>query len=220
MNKFYKVFLIATMPLSIISCGSGEKKAESKDQSKDENKTMSGADSKSNIGNKAKTSSNSNEEKMKERRAKGDTLAMPYTELQKYLPSSVDGYKAEKPNGATINMMKMSYSSADIKFKKDNGDWVKVTIVDYNQAYNLYTAATAMWTMGMSIDTPEEKMNSINFDNTVGGWEVYKKNRKDATVTLGVGSRFWVNIEANNQNDTEMIKSIAKTMDLSKLSTL
>src|SRR5687767_15142437 len=107
-------------------------------------------------GEEMEKAANEGEAKMKERRAKGDTLAMPYADLQKYLPASVDGYKAEEPSGANMNMPGMSYSSAERRYAKDDGSSVKVTIIDYNQAYSLYSAATAMWAMGVSVDTPTE----------------------------------------------------------------
>lgn len=153
---------------------------------------------------------------MKDRRAKGDTLAMPYAQLQKYLPQSVSGYTAGKPDGASVNMGQASYSTATIKFTNGN-DWVKVAIVDYNQAYGMYASLTSVWAMGMSVDSPQEKADGIKLDNNVGGWEDYKKNNKEAIITLGVGSRFLVSVDASNQTDTEFAKSIAKSIDLSKL---
>ena len=213
-------FLISVVISAALIACSGSKTEENKKDNKDSVKTVSENDKKENSSSDSKSTAGSYEEKMKQRRAKGDTLAMPYAELQKYLPSSIDGYKAGKPSGASIIMMQMSYSTADIRFKKDNGDWVKVTIIDYNQAYGLYSSATAMWAMGMSMDTPEETASGVKLDNTVGGWQLYKKKSKNATLTVGVGNRFWLNVEANNQADAEFVKAIASKMDLSTLAAL
>ena len=60
------------------------------------------------------------DEAVKVRRAKGDTLAMHYTELQKFLPTVLDGYTAKEPDGSTVNMMGASYSNAEIRFKNGN----------------------------------------------------------------------------------------------------
>src|SRR5580700_10789807 len=98
----------------------------------------------------------------------------------------------------------MSYSSVNIRFKKDNGDWVRVSIVDYNQAYNLYNTASMVWKMNISADSPQKKTNSIKLDNTEGGLENYNKQNKEAKITLGVGSRFWIDVEASNQADVSM----------------
>lgn len=51
--------------------------------------------------------------KMEERKAKGDTISMPYTDLQKLLPSNIAGYiKDGDPKGESMNMVGMSYSTA------------------------------------------------------------------------------------------------------------
>ncbi len=160
------------------------------------------------------------DKKIAERRAKGDTLAMPYEELMKYLPESIDGYKRQEPDGESVNMTGMSFSSANVDFENEKGERISVKIVDYNQAYGLYTTATAMWALGMSIDSPEEKAQGVKFEDDIAGWESIRKKSGDATVTLGVGYRFWVEVQADGQKDCENVKSIAKKIDLKKLASL
>ncbi len=213
MKKLIYQSIVIAFVLSGISCGGNSNEMK-------EEKPKNTVEAITQIGEQMKKGSSDANTKMKERKAKGDTLAMNYKELQKYLPLSIDGYKTGEPNGTSINMQGMSYSSAEATFKKDNGDHIKVTIIDYNAAYGIYTAATAMWAIGMNVETPEEKVSGIKMDNEIGGWETFKKKRKDATVTLGVGYRFWVNIEANNQESTDFIKSVAKSMRLDDLAKL
>jgi hypothetical protein len=220
MNKLNKVLLPSLLTFTLISCGSADKKNDSNDQSKADNTASQTTVSNPMAGADNKSTEDTYAAKMKERKAKGDTLAMPTADLQKYLPQTIDGYTAGLPTGGSVNMGSMSYSSANISFKKANGDWVRVSIIDYNQAYNLYSTASAVWKMGISVDSPEKKQNSIKLDNTEGGIEDYNNKSKDASIKVGVGSRFWVAIEANNQTDTEMLKSIAKSMDLSKMAAM
>lgn len=214
MNNISKLSLSAALAFGLMSCGGGKK-----DDSTNVN-NVGAVVAAATAENAVKSGMDDANAKMKARRAKGDTLAMPYTDLEKYLPQSLDGYTAETPTGASVNAMNMSYSTAMVHFKKDNGDWVKVTIVDYNQAASLYSTATAMWAMGMSIDSPEEKASGIKVDNTNGGWQDYKKKSKNAIVTLGVGYRFWVQVDASNQDDADKVLSIAKSIDLAKLASL
>ena len=75
---------------------------------------------------------------------------MDYKDLQNYLPSSVNGYEAGEPSGSTMNMQGMSFSSAEIEFTNQDGDNVRVTLLDYTSAIMMYQAATAMWTAGIS----------------------------------------------------------------------
>jgi len=163
-----------------------------------------------------------NAKKQEERMAKGDTSikAIPYEELYKYLPENIDGYKKGEPTGGTMTMQGLSYSYAEVIFKNDNGDDIKIGLIDYSAAYSLYSMAAAMWGLGMTIDTPEEKAKSINMSDKVRGWESFQKKDKSASVFLGVGSRFMLNVEADKQEDTEFVKALAGKVDLKALGNL
>lgn len=216
MKKLAYLTLPAIIALSLTACGSKTEEPKEVETPKPDNPI----EALNNMANETQNAQQEAEKKLAERRAKGDTLAMPYAELMKYLPQSLDGYKRGEPDGASMNMPGTSYSSADVTFTNDKGEDVKVTIIDYNQAYALYTGATAMWAMGMSIDTPDEKAQGVKFENNIAGWEQFRKKSGDATVTLGVGYRFWVQVEADNQKDTEWVKSVAKMVDLNKLASM
>ena len=211
----YFTFACAVI-LGLVSCGGGKEKIGEEEIPEASNPFEAIA----NMGKAMEKGANALQEKIKERQAKGDTLAMPYEELMKYLPGSIDGYTKGKTDGATVNMMGASYSNANVTFENDKNERIKIQLVDYNAAYSMYSTLTAMWAMGMSIDTPDEKANGVKLEGDIGGWEVYKKKSKDVNLTLGIGYRFWLNIEADNQDNTDFVKSIAKSMDLDKLSGL
>ncbi len=214
MKKLFKFLSVAVLTASLVSCGGG-----SKDNDEEVSVSKNPLEALVAAGEAMEKGAKEGNKKMEERRAKGDTLAMPYADLQKYLPK-IDGYTLDgELGGANVNMGGVSYSNAEAKFKKGE-NWVKVSIVDYNQAFAMYSAATAMWAMGMSVDTPTEKAGGIKIGDDIGGWEVYQKKDKNAAVTLGVGSRFWVSVEADAQENTEFVKSVAKSIDLTKLSAM
>jgi len=160
-----------------------------------------------------------------ERRQKGDTLAIPYQQLQQYLPTQIDGYqKAGDPEGSMINMTGMSYSTCSQEYKAgpdDNPRTLKVTIVDYNSAAGLYTAATAMVGAGFSMEDDQQKVQSA--DLGVGGikaLETYYKQDHRASLAAGVNDRFFLTVEATQQDDTELVRKVAKDLDLGKLAGL
>ena len=157
-------------------------------------------------------------DKVNERRAKGDTLALPYAELQKMLPASVGSYaKDGDPKGESVNMMGQSFSTASQNYK--NGEQtLKVTVVDYNGVYSLLTGATAMMAMGFSVDNDEERIGPLKLGiDGVKGWEEFKKKSKRATVTMAVADRFLVTAEAENQENTDFVKDVVQSLDISKL---
>jgi len=172
------------------------------------------------MGKEMKKQADETSKIMAKRRESGDTLALPYQDLQKFLPESINGYSKDEPNGATMNMSGMSYSSVGCNYKKDDGNYIRVNLVDYNAAFNLYTAATAMWTAGLKIDTPEEKTSGFKVDDNISGWESYKKKSNDVSVVVGVGNRFLITVEANKQENTDFVKEIALNIAKGEISSI
>lgn len=164
------------------------------------------------------------QQRHEERRKRGDTLAMPYQELQKYLPESVSGYTAQEPSGSTMNMTGMSYSTAKreyVQSSEASGETSRVTveIFDYNSAADLYTGLTTVWGMNFSMEDETKKTGSYSPGvKDVVGWEEYQKKDKNANVTLAVGGRFILSVKVDgNQSSTDFSKSIAKSMKLEEL---
>ena len=156
--------------------------------------------------------------KWEERRAKGDTLAMPYTDLQSFLPD-INGYdKDGGPKGSQMNMPGMgSWSQAEQQYK--NGDKeIKVEIMDYNAAFQAFTAATTMYKMGYSMEDDSKKQGSLDLGiKDVVAYQTIYKNEPRAELTLIAGDRFFIQIESRGSNDPQLLSSVAKSMKLSDL---
>jgi len=216
MKKISLFVFSFSLAVGFSSCFGGHKN----DPEQNPNKTTNPLQALVNMEKNAVAGTDAASAKIKERKAKGDTLAMPYADLIKYLPTSIAGYKAGEPTGSSMNMTGMSYSSAEIEFTNDKDESIKVSLVDYNSAASLYQGMTALWASGFSMDSPDEKAGGIKFNNDVAGWEDYHKKSKEADVTLGIGYRFYLTVHADNQESTEFAKSVAKSLDLSKLAAL
>ena len=210
-----KIAFLIAIPLFLISCG-GEEPKEKEMENIDVEKNPLGALMK--MGKNMADNAEKMEKKMKENK---DAKAIHYEELLKYLPESIDGYHVNgEPKGASMDMQGMSYSSAEIEFKDEDGNRIDIALLDYNAAYSMYSMATAMWASGFKVDTSEEFAQSISFGDNINGWESYKKKSNHASVALGIGDRFLLTIEGNNQKDTDQLKDIAKSMDLESLASL
>ncbi len=154
-----------------------------------------------------------------ERKAKGDTLAMPYKDLEQYLPASISGYKADDPSGESTNMAGFSYSKASRHYQNDAGNGVDVEIIDYNQTANLYAGVTALWALGLSVDNDEQSSKGFTpGPQYCAGYEVYHKKDKRSELTYALGGRFIMTIKADNQNSNDFAKSIGNSMKLEELS--
>lgn len=145
--------------------------------------------------------------------------AIDHSVLQTFLPESISGYSRNEPTSSSVSMQGFNVSSAEVEFTSDNGT-VKVIITDYLAAASMYQMASMMWTMGISIDSPEEKTKGYKFNDTMPGWLSFKKKRGNAVATSGVNGRIIVVVEATEQTDYENVKEILENMDLEKLSEL
>lgn len=148
---------------------------------------------------------------VEERRAKGDTLAMPYAELQKFLPATAEGFvKDGEPIGESVNQMGVSFAQAEQKFKDGKNGSLTVQIHDYNLFYGMIGAMTMM-AAGFSSDDETKRQAGVDFGiEGVTAFEEYLKKDKIAKVTCSVNERFLVFVEAENQVDTKAVQAIAK----------
>ena len=156
-----------------------------------------------------------------ERVKHGDTLAINYKELQKRLPASINGYEAAgDAKGQTMQMPGIHYSAAEREYKKGE-ETLKVTIMDYNGAAAMFTAATAMMSSGLEMETDDQVMRSTDLGITgVKAYETIEKKDHKSSLMMGVANRFFVTIEASGQTNGELVKAAAKSLDLEALSKL
>jgi hypothetical protein len=212
MKYVYSLLVIATLVL-VSACG--EKAKEVKD-------LMEFAQKAPEMGKQMENAQAQAEQRWNDRKQKGDTLALNFKELQKYLPASISGYTAEVPGGESVNMAGMSFSQASIKFAKPAADgsteYFSIDIMDYNAQSALFSAASFWWISGFS----REDGNGFErgFDPGVKdcyGFEKFTNSSKEAEITLAVGYRFIVQIKADNQTGTDFAKGVIKSMNLSAL---
>jgi len=140
-----------------------------------------------------------------------------YKNLEKFLPTTIDGYDREEPEGAMLNMTGFSVSSSTAEYTNSNKDYIRVSILDYNAAPSIYENSTAMWGKGITIDSYDEYAKSFSLNNELSGWESFEKNHNKATVVMGVGNRLLITVEANNQLDAEKSKDIIASMNLKSI---
>jgi outer membrane murein-binding lipoprotein Lpp len=165
-----------------------------------------------------------NMEAAKDRRAErvknGDTLALPYKDLEKYLPGEVSGYTAAEPSGQSMKTAGMAFSNAERKFTKDSVE-VTVKIIDYNGANQLYQGASAMFSLGLESEDDDSLTKEARLDlDGVKGSETFHKKTGEADLTLAVGDRFLVTISGTKQKDLAQVEAVAKNMNLDALAKL
>lgn len=163
------------------------------------------------------------EKKRNERRAKGDTLAIHFSELQKFLPTEVNGAKAEEPKGQTTSMSGFSMSTAErtYTYLDNSSHYLKISLLDYNESYAMYAGVTYWASLGLSNETADGFTKTFKTDNSeIAGIEEYSKGSKTAKISYAIGYRFLMTIEEFGASNTDNVKNVAKTIDIKKLSAL
>ena len=158
-------------------------------------------------------------ERWEARKRKGDTLAMPYKDLQAYLPE-ISGYtKDGDAKGNQVNMPGMgSWSQTEQRYINGEKN-IDVQIADYNSAQAAFAGVTAIYKMGYSAEDDEKKQGSTDLGmKDVAGYETIYKNDQRAELNVIVADRFFINIKSYGDNSADLVRSVAKNMKLDELS--
>lgn len=158
-----------------------------------------------------------------ERVAKGDTVAIPYAELQKYLPTSVDGYTArEEPSGSSQAMGAFSMSQVEQTWVAEAGadgsaPEIKVTILDFGGTQQGYAMMAAPVLMGFSQEDAHRRVGSTKVDVPhSGGWEEFDKDNKDAKITVVARYRYVITVESRHKGEDQSAKVKAVAEEIAR----
>lgn len=153
-----------------------------------------------------------------DRKAKGDTLAMPYADLQKFLPSAPAGYTAaEAPGGSSQSMGGFSMSQAEQTYNAPAGadgntPNIHVTIADLGGTQAAYGMMALPMMMDLSQEDAHHRMKTHKVDAAYT-WasEEYDKDNKDAKVSMVTRYRYMITVEARNQaaDQSDMVRALA-----------
>ena len=135
-------------------------------------------------------------------------------QLEKYLPETMPGFAtADAPAGQTMQMPGMHYSQASRTYHQGSKE-LTVSLVDYNGAASLFTAASGLMAMGMEMEDDDQRMANADLGQPgLKAFETYGKKDHRSSVVVTVNGRFLATVEANDQPDTEAVKSAAKSLN-------
>jgi len=202
-------FLVVACIMLLVSCGSNEIKEKDDKLSVSEIKTV--AEKANNEVEKAK-------DRNAERRAKGDTLAMHYKDLQGYLPEIAGYTKNGGPKGDMVKMPDMG-SWSQVQQNYTNGDKkISIKIIDYNGSPTGFSGIKGLYQLGAASEDDERKAGTVDLGiKEVSAYETVYKQRHDARISLFITDRFLVDIESTGSNDMDILTPIAKGIAASGL---
>jgi len=165
---------------------------KSKEEKKNESETTTTTDNAAKVTGSITETGETKNANWERRKAKGDTVAMPYKDLQAYLPD-VSGYTRE--GGAKGSQMNIpgagSWSQAEQEYKNGEKE-ATVSIFDYNSAYQTFEGLTAVYKMGFSSEDDNRKQASVDIGvKNVGDYEtIDKQNKQTERIIAGAETFF------------------------------
>ena len=197
-----KIFAILFVTLLTLSVGCGDKKEEEKVDLYNINDAVE-------KGEKISKEIENTEAKIEARKKAGDTIAVAWEKLNSLIPD-ISGFNRSAPQGMKLDFDGSSYSNATATFTSGNLE-IEVSLYDYNAAVSLFAGVTAWKSIGVSVQSSDGYQKVSKFDQIKDSWmfEEYNNSGKRATVTVSLNDRYWMQVSANEQSNTEFVKQIA-----------
>ena len=160
-------------------------------------------------------------DKIREERVNhGDTVALAPEKLKRFLPKKFDGFIPQGDFvGSPYQLSGQSYANAEQDYAK-GATHIRITLCDYNGSQSQFAQETSYFSSGMRIDNRTVVAGSVVFPGDLKGWEIFDKRTHKAELSIAVSDRILLKIIANQQTDTQYIKSIAQKMNLKTLARL
>jgi hypothetical protein len=142
--------------------------------------------------------------------------AVDYQKLLPILPGPPQGWTADKPEGSTEDVGGFRITNVHRDYHKGEGEKAPsgaISILDSVANPDYVSATTAAW--NSNSESSEGYGKSVTIDGNPG-FEAFEKESKHATLWVMVANRYFLQIELQNQDPSELREWI-KRVDLKKL---
>ncbi len=142
--------------------------------------------------------------------------AVDYQKLLPILPEPAQGWAADKPEGSTEDVGGFRITNVHRDYHKGEGDKVPtaaISILDSVANPDYVSATTTAW--NSNSESSEGYSKSVTIDGNPG-FEAFEKDSKHATLWVMIANRYFLQIELQNQEPSELQQWV-KRVDLKKL---
>jgi len=142
--------------------------------------------------------------------------AVDYQKLVPVLPEAPQGWTGDKPEGSTEDVGGFRITNVHRDYHKGEGDkapTAAISILDSVANPDYVSATTAAW--NSNSETSEGYSKSVTIDGNPG-FEAFEKDSKHATLWVMIANRYFLQIELQNQDPSELQEWV-KRVDLKKL---
>src|SRR6266404_5699207 len=145
--------------------------------------------------------------------------AVDYQKLLPILPEPPQGWTADKAEGSTEDVGGFRITNVHRDYRKGEGEnapSAAISILDSVANPDYVSATTEAWKSNS--DTSEGYAKSVNIDGKPG-FETFEKDTKHAALWVMIADRYFVQVELQNQDPSELQEWI-KRIDLKKLAAI
>jgi hypothetical protein len=145
--------------------------------------------------------------------------AVDYQKLLPILPEPPQGWLADKAEGSTEDVGGFRITNVHRDYHKEGGEkapTAAISILDSVANPEYVNATTAAW--NSNNETSEGYGKSVTIDGNPG-FEAFEKESKHATLWIMIASRYFVQIELQDQDPKELQEWV-KRVDLKKLAAI
>ena len=154
-------------------------------------------------------------------RAQNEPILVPeavdYQKLLPILPEPLPGWTADKPGGSTEDVGGFKITNVHRDYRKGEGEKAPsaaISILDSVSNPDYVSATTEAWKNNS--DSSEGYAKSVSIDGNPA-FETFEKETNHAALWVMVADRYFVQIELQNQEPSQLQEWI-KRIDLKKLS--
>jgi hypothetical protein len=131
-----------------------------------------------------------------------------YAKLKAVLPETFVGLKRTNASGSKSSFGAMKLSQADGTYGEGDKT-ASISIIDYGAMPGMLDGLTAWSKMEIDNDSDTESTKTTKV-GTYPAMETFRKEAKDADVTIAVGSRFLVTVKSTGAPLDDVRKELAK----------
>jgi hypothetical protein len=204
--------LIALVAIGALTVGCGEKLKEAQEAANAMSQLAE-------AGEKMEKAATESEALLKERREKGDTIAMPVDQLKTFLPTAIDGYKPKaEPSIQQTAFGEYQFSIAEQEWVStssadtNNPATIKVNVTDWGGSEGAWAMQSMAFAFNVKTENAQERSGTVDLglDHTTA-MEKFEKESKNSSLTTVTRYRYFINLEAQNQTEdqTPLLKKIA-----------
>ncbi|MEM7041034.1 MAG: hypothetical protein AAF570_28985 [Bacteroidota bacterium] len=153
---------------------------------------------------------------IKDRFRRGDTAAVDHEKLAAILPDAISGYKLDIDKAATFETNAFTFSEATRVFYDPDENYIEFIAGDYVSNPDFFRVNLQRYNLAQGIEvngvTDKKRYIADLFPKNAEEfftWSTYNKEKRIARVFFGLDYRYFITLEAVNQNgflDMKMVR--------------